>query len=364
MVINTKKWWNLDLECKHDFEASMKRIYAWYEGEIVDRVPIRFSAHNSFVKENKYNKNWKSLKERWYDAEYQIESFMESLKGIKLLGETFPVYWPNVGPNFFAALYGSNLEFREITSYAEPCIEEWEDIKNLELNLESEYFKKIEELTKYALERCPGKFMVGYTDLHPSLDCVAAWRETQKVLFDLYDNPDEVKQVTEIALRDFQKVYDHFDTMLKAKNQLSVTWMGIPSFGKMHIPSCDFSAMISPNQFEEFYLPSLKKEVKPMSHNIFHLDGRGVARHIDMILQVPEIQAIQWVQGVNEDNAIMQWVPLIKKIQAAGKSVVVEIQKTELEEFIGAVKPEGIMLCINSNENEEQKRILNRIEKW
>lgn len=364
MNMNTKSWWNLDLECKPDFEASMKRIYAWYEGEIVDRVPVRFSAHNAFVRKKQYDKNWKSLKERWYDAEYQIESFMESLKGIKLLGETFPVYWPNIGPNFFAALYGSNLEFGEITSWAEPCIEEWKDINNLKLNLESEYFKKIEQLTKYALEKCQNKFMVGYTDLHPGMDCVSAWRDTQKLLFDLYDNPDEVKLATKISMKDFQSTYDHFDSMLKEKNQLSVTWMGIPSFGKMHIPSCDFSAMISPNQFEEFCLPMLQKEVKPMTHNIFHLDGRGVAKHIDLILQVPEIQAIQWVQGVNEDKAIMRWIPLIKKIQGSGKSVVVEVDKTELDEFIRAVNPEGILLCIDSNGEDEQRKILNRIERW
>ncbi len=39
--------------------------------------------------------------------------------------------------------------------------------------------------------------------------------------------------------------------------------MGIPSFGKLHIPSCDFAAMISPKHFEEFcYQPILKEEIE------------------------------------------------------------------------------------------------------
>ena len=37
---------DLELESKPDFVACMKRIYAWYDGEILDRVPVRFSAHN------------------------------------------------------------------------------------------------------------------------------------------------------------------------------------------------------------------------------------------------------------------------------------------------------------------------------
>ncbi len=62
---------------------------------------------------------------------------------------------------------------------------------------------------------------------------------------------------------------------------------GIPSFGRMHIPSCDFSALISPRLFEEFCLPMLQREVQAMMHNVFHVDSKGVATHIDMILDVP-----------------------------------------------------------------------------
>lgn len=361
---NLKGKWDLELECKPDFLKSMERIEAWFEGELVDRAPVRFSAHNSFVNEKHLNRKWKTVKERWYDVEYQVEAFLEGLRGKRLRGETFPVFWPNIGPNAFAAFYGSKLEFAEVTSWAEPCIENWEDLNRLKLDMGNEYFQKVEDLTRHALERCEGKFMVGYTDLHPGVDCAAAWRDTQRLLMDLYDEPDEVRKAIAAASRDFQKVYDHFDTMLKSKNQLSATWMGIPSFGKMHIPSCDFAAMISRQQFTEFCLPVLQDEVKPMTHNIFHLDGKDVARHLEDILAISEIQAIQWVQGVGDDKPILQWLPLIKQIRAAGKSVVVDLEIGELEGFMSAMEPEGILLCIDSGEEEEQKEILKRIEKW
>ena len=60
----------------------------------------------------------------------------------------------------------------------------------------------------------------------------------------------------------------------------------------MHIPSCDFSALISNDIFDEYCLPILKHELKGMDHTIFHLNGKGVARHLDTILKVYEIQAI------------------------------------------------------------------------
>jgi hypothetical protein len=101
-----------------------------------------------------------------------------------------------------------------------------------------------------------------------------------------------------------------------------------------------------------------------MTHNIFHVDGKGVARHIDLILELPNLQAIQWVQGVGDDLPIMQWVPFIRRVQAAGKSVVVDLTRAELEPFIEAVRPEGILLCLASDDEADERAVLQRLLKW
>jgi hypothetical protein len=356
--------WNIGLNCKPDFEKSMQRIYAWYEQQIIDRPPIRFSAHNAeYAVSPHLKKTWPSLKERWFDSEYQVELFIDSIKGKKFYAETFPVFWPNLGPEVYTAFHGSELEYMEVTSYSVPFIKNPEDIDRIRFDKNNPYFRKIEEMTLLALEKCEGRFLVGYTDLHPGMDCVAAWTDPQELCIDLLVNPDMVRKLIRLANQHFQEVFDYFDNLLKSHNQLSVTWMGIPSYGKMHIPSSDFSAMISTELYLEFVHPVTVAEVKPMTHNVYHADGKGVARHIDHILQIQEINAIQWVQGMGYDSPIMQWVPLIKKIQAAGKSLVLDIQVNELEDFIDAVDPEGIYLCISAGEN-IQPDIIKRIEKW
>jgi len=358
-------WWNVELEQKPDFEQCMKRIYAWYNQAMIDRVPIRFSAHNADFSEAHLleGRTWPSLKERWWDTDYQIEVFENQLKNSVFNAETFPFFSPNLGPEVYTAFYGVELEYREVTSYAIPNLYDWNQMDSIKLDLNNPYFRKIEEMTYAALNRCAGKYMVGYTDLHPGLDCAAAFRDPQQLCIDFLLYPDETKKLIDLSSRDFQFIYNHFDTILKQHKQPSITWMGIPSFGKMHIPSCDFSSMISPEQFEEFILTVIQNEIKPMTHNVFHLDGKGVARHVDHILAMPEINAIQWVQGVGDDFPIMQWVPFIKKIQAAGKSLVLDIQVSELEDFIGAVDPEGLLLCIPA-EPEIQADIIRRVSKW
>jgi hypothetical protein len=364
-MITDELWWNVELEQKPDFEKCMRRIYAWYNQEIIDRAPIRFAAHNAEYNEAHLLKgrSWPSLKDRWWDTGYQIELFEHQLKHSAFNAETFPVFWPNLGPEVYTAFYGVELEYKEVTSYSIPNVKDWSQLEDIRLDFNNPYFRKIEEMTYVALERCPGKYLVGYTDLHPGLDCAAAFRDPQQFCIDFLLDPDKVKRLIDISSRDFQKIFNHFDSILKKHNQLSVTWMGIPSFGKMHIPSCDFATMISPEQFEEFILPVIQNEVKSMTQNVFHLDGKGVANHVDYLLTIPEINAIQWVQGVGDDLPIMQWVPFIKKIQAAGKSVVVDLQLYELEDFIVVMDPKGLLLCIAADPD-IQPDIIKRIEKW
>lgn len=356
--------WTLELEQKPDFDKAMERIYAWYEQEIVDRPPIRFSAHNAeYASSPHLKKNWPTLKDRWFDSEYQVDAYINSIKGRKFYAETFPIFCPNLGPELYSALHGSELEYQEVTSYSIPLIKEWGEIGKIKFDWGNPYLKKIDELTRLALEKCTGKFMVGYTDLHPGMDCVAAWRDPQELCMDLLLYPEEVQKLSFLANEHFQELFDYYDAILKKHNQLSVAWMGIPSFGKMHIPGCDFSAMISDEQYLEFVHPVTIDEVKPMTHNVYHLDGKGVARHIDHILEIEKINAIQWVQGMGTDTPILQWIPLIKKIQAAGKSVVVDLQVDELEDFIQALDPKGLLLCIAADEK-IQPEIIKRVEKW
>jgi hypothetical protein len=365
MTTQEQQWWNIELEGKPDFEAAMKRIYAWYDGEMLDRPPVRFHRHNEEFEVSHDHSRWAGLKERWFDVGYQLESFLTSIEGKTFHGETFPVFWPNLGPNLYAALYGGELEFGDVTSWIDHPVKVSEDAAQLAFDPEHNiYFRKIEELTRAALEVCDGKFLVGYTDLHPGIDCVADWRNPETLCMDFYDHPELIDRLIALSVKDFEWIYNHFDTMLKAKRRLSVSWIQIPSFGKMHIPSCDFSTMISPKLYKKYGIPTLQEEVRMMTHNIFHLDGKGVARHLDEILKVPEIKAIQWVQGAGDDQPILQWLPLIKHIQAAGKGVVVDLLLDELEPFINAMDPKGLYLCIPAKDEDEELEILKRIDRW
>jgi hypothetical protein len=197
------------------------------------------------------------------------------------------------------------------------------------------------------------------------MDCAAAWRGTENLCFDLILDPGMVNQLMKLSTEHFLSVYDDFDAKLKAAGMPSATWMNIPiPNGRVHIPSNDFSFMISPEQFEEFALPTLQEEVKTMTHNIFHVDGKGVAKHIDNILDVKEVKAIQWVQGMGDDYPIMQHIPFIKRVQSKGASIIVDLDKKDLDAFMSEVSPVGIFLWVATESKEEEETIIKRLLKW
>lgn len=70
-----------------------------------------------------------------------------------------------------------------------------------------------------------------------------------------------------------------------------------------------------------------------------------------------------WFEGEVLDQPIMQWLPLLRRIRGAGKSLVIDLQFAELEPFMEAMRPEGILLCIAADSS-LQPDIVRRLERW
>ena len=354
------------LATKPDFERCTERIEAWFHQAVIDRPPVRFYKHNAQFEDGEPldRKRWPSLEARWFDTEYQIESFEQSIAGKVFLAETFPLFWPNLGPSVYSAFYGGRLEYTEVTSWYEPVVTDLDDLSAVGGDpFASVYFRKLEELTRAAIARCGDRYWVGYSDFHPNLDCVAAWCGMDNLFLAMTEEPERLAALSELSVRDFQRIFGHFDSILKAAGQPSGTWMNIPCRGRLHIPSCDVSCMISTDYFERFSLRNLRREMPGMDRAIYHVDGKGVANHLDQILAQPDIQAIQWVQGLGVDWPILQWIPLLKRIRAAGKSILVDVPIEELDEFMAHMPREGVFLCLGVTP-EQEPEVLKRVEKW
>lgn len=65
----------------------------------------------------------------------------------------------------------------------------------------------------------------------------------------------------------------------------------------------------------------------------------------------------------NNRHAYYAMEPLIKKVQEAGKSLVIDLKVSELDSFMKEVNPIGNFLCIDADVDIQQE-IVSRVLKW
>jgi hypothetical protein len=241
---------------------------------------------------------------------------------------------------------------------------DWHQVDTLCLDWESPYLKKLHEMTDALLEIGRGKFITGMPDWHPGGDAIAAFRDPQNLALDMIEHVDEVKQLLSRLETDYFQVYDLFYHKLRGAGQPISTWLSLVCDEKYYIPSNDFSIMISTTMFEDIFLPGLIRECQFLDRSIYHLDGPGALRHLDCILSIPELDALQYVPGASNEG-YHKWVEVYHKAQAAGKAIEVFCTFQELDKVMETLDPHGVYLNIsNVPSREAGETMLKQLETW
>ncbi len=334
-------------EFKPDFEDVLNRYEAWWHCELIDRplVCLAFSKpKESLVPWSK--KNHPSIRDRWMDTDHIVKCTEARMLNTEFFADSLPVVYPNLGPEVFSAFYGCKMEYGEHTAWSEPILHDWsgESLAKLQLDTGNFYFRKIMEITDALIENARNRYIVGYTDLHGGADAIAAFRDPQELLIDTIERPAEVKALCDRITTDFLQVYDLFHEKLSAAGMPSTTWCPVIGKGKVHIPSNDFSCMISDEAFEELFMPGIIRECRHMDRCLYHLDGPQALRFLDRLLEIPEIQAIQWVPGAGHDY----WadsIQVYQRIQDKHRALQLHsVPVGDLPRLFQALKPEGVWI--------------------
>ncbi len=302
-----------------------------------------------------------TIKERWWDTDYLIKKARASMSGTYYAGESLPSLFPNLGPDIFATFLGCELGYEDTTTYAIPNVKSWEGA-NFSFDENNVYWKKIAEMTDKMLSDSNGDYLVGVTDLHGGMDALVSLRGPEKLCMDLYDDPENVK----IALNQVQDVFDivikKSYEMFNGRQKGYINWMGIYKSDEWYVSSSDFIYLISPDNFDEFSLASIKREACAIGNNIFHLDGIGSKRHAKKLLAMPEIHGVQWVYGAGQATAA-HWIDFLKEIQAAGKLIEISCQYDDMKAlFECGLKPEGVRYSLEVDNKEMADNVMKMAE--
>ena len=301
-------------------------------------------------------------RERWFNTELVVERTRRGIENTFYGGEAIPYTYPNLGPDVLGAICGCDLEFGEHTSWAIHNVTDWESLPPIVFDSDNKWFVKIQELTRALLEDSGGDYLIGVADYHPGIDTLVSLRGPETLCMDLYDAPEQinprVKQVFEV----FKSVFEAQSDMIATKQEGATSWMAVwhPE-ANWYVTSSDFSALVSEDHFEEFVLPGLNYELDYLPASIYHLDGPGSLKHLDRLLQLPKLNGIQWVQGAGSAPS-RDWIPVYKKIQAAGKLIEVNCEPDDIAPLCEALDPEGVHLNTYASSESEARDLIKLAE--
>jgi hypothetical protein len=343
------------LQYKPDFERAQHYWDALWSHEIVDR-PCALVTAPSMPDASVYSR-FVSVDDDFNRVLKECSAYLESHA---FLGEAMPAFRPGFGPDQMAAFVGAPLVINKgskATSWSEKIVEDWALFLPLRIDESNRYFRRMHEFHSLAEAHFGGRCLLCDIDMHSNVDLLEGLRGAQNLLFDMIDTPDLVLKAMSQARELYKQVYEAFYAYGN-KDSLGTT-SGLPMYdrGKFNRIQADFIALLGPDLFRKFVLPALEEEAQYLDRSCFHLDGPDALNHLDDILAIEALDAIQWVSGAGNKPQI-QWPEVLHKIQKAGKIVILHLSASDVKRIHGEYDPELLVYDVTTETVEEGLHLL------
>jgi hypothetical protein len=356
---------------KSNWEETKQRFIRWWnrEGLLVGMWGAPETGHN--IHENVAAPTKPAtLEERYCNASFRsAENHFRLSRSIFPL-DVLPTASTDLGPGSLAMFLGSKPGFAEDTVWFHPCIEnelEPEKLPPLRFDDNNDWWKISAQVIRSCAELSRGKYIVGCPDLIENMDVLSSLRGAQTLCMDMLERPEWVEQkigeINEVWFAAYQRIYD----LIKLED-------GSSAFGAFYIwgpgkvvkLQCDSSAMFSPKMYKRLVLPALTAQCEWLDHSLYHLDGTQAMIHLDTLLQIEPLDAIEWTpQAGIETGGNKRWYDLYKRILSAGKSVqVVNVELDEVVPLLDAIGPKGVYMLIQFKDEAEAEKARKLVEPY
>lgn len=305
----------------------------------------------------------KDLNQKWFDPEWRARYLDWYVAHSCLKADMLPVANTQLGPGSLAAILGGVFEGGEDTIWIHPDPEFKDDIT---FNPEHPNYLLHKALLKACKARAKGNYYVGMPDLMEGMDVLAALKGTDKVLMDTVTQPDvlehQMQQINDIYFKVFDELYD----IIREGDEMAFCYFSSWAPGRMSKLQSDISTMISVDDYRRFVQPFIREQCRKIDYTLYHLDGVGALHHLPALLEIEELNAVQWTPGVGEpQGGSPKWYDLYRKILAAGKSIMAcWVTLDELRPLLDNIGGDGVHIEMDFHNEAEVEKAMRIVEEY
>lgn len=310
------------------------------------------------------------IKERYLNAERRARLNHHSLAHQAFPADVLPISDTDIGPGSLALFLGSEPGISPETVWFEPCIDQCESPETLpcfRFDEENRWW----QVTRATLEACAtlgrDRYLVGCPDLVENVDILAALRSPQTLLMDMIERPEwvgqKVAEINQVWFEAYRRIYD----IIKLPDGSSAFGaFRLWGPGKTAKVQCDACAMFSPDMFRRFVVPSLTEQCGWLDHSMYHLDGTQAICHLDALLEIEELDAIEWTPQTGiEGGGDPRWFEMYRKILDAGKSVqAIFVEPDEVLPLLDAIGGKGVYIMTSFSSPNEAEAMMAKVEQY
>jgi hypothetical protein len=345
-----------------DTDKLVKRYDEWYAGENHDR-PLLNIASMSGKRRTVAEKTWSTVKDGWFDFDYRLDNQEADVEAMRFIAEGFPLYFANLGPDVLGAWMGGELEFREGTSWLVPFVERWEDQPPLKFDPQNPYWKAMEKFLGLSCERGRDKWLTGTGDLHGNADALSSLRRPENLCLDLIERPQEIHKRLQEVFEAWRAAVDAtLSVIMPRTDGLTSGWLSALVRGRYVTLQNDFSCMVGPQMFREFFLEPMRREAAYLDRGIYHWDGPDAIKHLEALAEIEGLEVIQWTPGAGQ-KPMCEWGDLLKRVQDLGLGLWLGCEANDILQLSRILKPEKVLYSLWMPTPEEARTLVTEVER-
>jgi len=343
----------------HDHWDELKnRMMGYWERAAMDRCCAAIT-----VKNPDYDLDSKA-RQFYFDAEGADKMHRERFANHHYYGEALPCLFPYFGTAGIAEYTGCRAERTPKTTWFEPWMTDDEPDASLITYRCPEAFQNQKDAIARMIQLSGGDYPVSVTDNCGLMDALAAIRGSENLLMDMTENPEFVEEALQRLLPIYKQTQEELFDLVKENNEGSIlSWMHLWAPKRLAQMQCDMCVMISPQMFDRFVMPELEELCDFLDYPVYHFDGQEQIRHLDSLLSLKKLRAIQWTQVAGQPLTV-DFIPVLQKIQKAGKNLVLNIRPQDVVKILDNLSCRGLMIDVRGvQSDEEAQEIMKLIQK-